>query len=392
VRRLPLPAIRKKMTNVENYSSIIDNIFGTGTTTFDIKEQHSNKVIGALNHSQFNNFKENFIERLKRLKKIYTPHPTFLKEILVQVNEIQSLKNWDGAFAELAAFDHLNSTDELYEPINPNVTLSSSKSLAGKLGKKETNLDGFIKEYSLYFDIKCLKDNNEEILNGIYLQFKKHLNYKNVHFSAEYALDISYDDLKKNRNNLLNELKQEINTQKKQTNFQSKIIPNFSIRILWDGGVLSAIRTYDPYLHAENLNKSIFNYANKFMKTKPTLIVLVVFPWYNLVVNDFGGSNIEFYRSFCRRFFCQYKHSNEKMSDFNSNFKGSEKLHTISKYLSGIIILEDNTILSEDKTTTNVKCYSFLNPNAKNPIRSMPENYINQFTNERFDDFRNDNY
>lgn len=379
------------MNDIENYSIIIDEIFGIGTTTFDITKQHSNRVIGALNHTQFSNFKENFIERLKRLKKKYTQHPEYLKEILVQVNEIQSLKNWDGAFAELAAFDHLNSTDELFEPINPNVTLPSSKSLAKELGKQETNLDGFIKDYSLYFDIKCFKDNNEEILKGIYSQIKIHLNYENIHFSAEYALDISYDDFKKNRSNLLNELKQTLNTQTKQTYFQSKVIPNFGIRILWDRGVLTAIRTYDPYLHAENLHKSIFNYANKFMKSEPTLIVLVVFPWYNLVVNDFVSS-IEFYRSFCRRFFCQYKHSNEKMSDFNSNFKGSKKLHSISKYLSGIIILEDNTILSEDKTITNVNSYSFLNPNAKNPINGMSKHYIHRFTNIRFDDFENDNY
>ena len=187
------------------------------------------------------------------------------------------------------------------------------------------------------------------------------------------------------------ELKETLNIKTKQSYFRSKVIPNFGVRILWDEGVLTAVRTYDPYLHAKNLHRSIFNYANKFMKSEPTLIVLVVFPWYNLVVNDFV-SNIEFYRSFSRRFFCQYKYSSEKMSNFNSKYKGSKKLYTISKYLSGIIVLEDNTILSEDKTISNVNSYSFLNPNAKNSIKSMPKHYIHQFTNVRFDDFENDNY
>ncbi|MFN3330745.1 MAG: hypothetical protein ACK419_07465, partial [Pyrinomonadaceae bacterium] len=69
------------------------------------------------------NFKANFRARLERLKRIYSTHKDY-KAILTQVNEIANPKNWDGAFAELAAFgrnfdgnqkinfDSLNPEDE----------------------------------------------------------------------------------------------------------------------------------------------------------------------------------------------------------------------------------------------------------------------------------------
>jgi len=383
----------KLMTDLENYSNLINNIFGAETTTFDVSKKYTNRVIGALNHSQFSSFKKNFIARLKRLKRIYSSHPDFLQEIIVQINEIQSEKNWEGAFAELVTYDHLTSTKELFEPIKPNVTLPSNVSFAEESGKKETNLDGLIQDLSIYFDVKCLKDNNDEILQGIYNDLKKHLKYQNVHFLAEYAMDISYSDLQRKRSALLKELKEKITVEDKITSLKSSVITNLNFRITWDGGVSTGVLTYDPYLHAKNFHKSIFNYTNKFMKNKPTLIILVVFPWYNLVVNNHWGSNIEFYRSMSRRFFCQYKHSNVKMNTFKSKFKGNQTLDKISNYLSGIIILEDNTILSDDSDNTNVKAFSFFNPNAKNPIsHSMAKYYIHQFTNERFDDFKNDNY
>ncbi len=161
------------MTAIRNYSTIIDGIFGIGTTTFAVTDTHTNKVIGALNNPEFHEFIANFRARLYRLKLIYGTHSEYLKDILVQVNEISSEKNWEGAFAELAAYDHLNSDilkhkTYIHNPIQPNVTLPSSESFALELGKKATNLDGLVEDRTLYFDVKCLKDNVTEILEGIY--------------------------------------------------------------------------------------------------------------------------------------------------------------------------------------------------------------------------------
>lgn len=387
------------MTATENYSKLIDSIFGAGTTTFSITDTHYNHVIGALNHAtEYKEFTANFTARLQRLKLIYSTHQNFMTDILIQVNEVSSEKNWEGAFAELAAYDHLNSDilqhkTYIYNPIQPNITLPNTKSFALELGKQQTNLDGFIQDRPLYFDVKCMKDNVTEILEGIYKELKKHLGTDDIHLTAEHALDTSYEDYKKNRRQLLDELKAGVTVANKEKYFRSKVIPNLSIRILWGAGILSAERSYHPFSHAENYHKTIFNYANKFMKDDPTVIVLVVFPWYNLVVTDFSNGNIDFYRALSRRVFCQYKHDTTKFKAFNSAFTGEQTIFELSNHLSGIIFLEDNTILSNEPNKTNVKSYVYLNPNAVKPLsKSLAGSFIMGLHNTAFDDFQYDNY
>lgn len=387
------------MSDLEKYAEIIDGIFGKGTTTFNISGSSTNNVIGALNrNTDFFEFRSNFIARLQRLNKIYFTNAEYRKEILVQVNQIADSKNWQGAFAELAAYDHLNGDilnhkAFIQEPIQPNVTLSNNKSFALELGKHETNVDGFIEDVGLYFDVKCLKDNVSEILDGIYKQVKHHLGTNDAHFSAEHELHISYNDFQSKRNLLLNELKSEVNTTEKQTYLKSKIITGLNYRILWGSGISFAERSYHPYSHARNLHSTIFNYANKFIKDSPTVIVLVVFPWYNLVISSFDDSNKKFYRAIARRVFCQYLHDDTLFAAFDSSFTGTEKIFEVSRFISGIIFLEDDTILSKDPTVSNVKSYTYYNPNALNSIpRTQIRNYIASLRNSDFDDFEFDNY
>lgn len=385
------------MTAIRNYSAIIDEIFGTGTTTFAVTDTHTNHVIGALNNPEFHEFIANFRARLYRLKMIYGTHPEYLKEILVQVNEISSVKNWEGAFAELAAYDHLNGDilklkTYIYNPIKPNVTLPNNESFALELGKKATNLDGLVEDRTLYFDVKCLKDNVTEILEGIYKELKTHLGV-DISIIAENALDTSYDDYKSKRRQLLDELKTGLTVAKKETYLRSKVIKNLSFRVRWKPGVNMGERTYSPFSHAESFHKSIFNYANKFMKNEPTVIVLVVFPWYNLVVSDFSNANIDFYRALSRRFFCQYRLDSTKFKEFNSSFTGQQTIFEVSNHLSGIIFLEDNTIKGNDPNITNVKSFVYLNPNAVNSLsRSLARDFIMGLHNSAYDDFENDNY
>lgn len=386
------------MTAIQNYSQLIDSIFGAGTTTFDTSKDLYNHVIGALNNpTEYNDFTVNFISRLKRLKTIYSTHPSYLTEIKVQVNEIASVKNWEGAFAELAAYDHLNSDilnhkTYIHNPIQPNITLPNTKSFALELGKNATNLDGFVEDRLLYFDVKCLKDNVTEILTGIYNDLKTHLRTNDIHITAEHELDISYYDFQKKRTQLLNELKEELNTTTKKTFLKSNVVSQLSYRILWGGGVLTAERSYHPFSHAKNYHKTIFNYANKFIKDKSTVIVLVVFPWYNLVISDFANSNVRFYRALARRVFCQYIHDTTKFKTFNSSFTGEHTIFEVSKYLSGIIFLEDNTILSKEPNKTNVKSFVYLNPNAVKPLTSSSRDFIMGLHNTEYDDFKYDNY
>jgi len=387
------------MTPIENYSRLIDSIFGAGTTTFDTYKDIYNHVIGALNNpTEYNDFTANFISRLERLKTIYSTHPTYLTEIKVKVNEVASEKNWEGAFAELAAYDHLNSDilnhkTYIHNPIQPNITLPNTKSFALELGKSATNLDGYVKDRHLYLDVKCLKDNVTEILTGIYNDLKTHLGTNDIHITAEHELNISYDDFQKKRTQLLNELKAELNTTTKKKFLKSSVVSNLSYRILWGGGVLTTERSYHPFSHAKNYHKTIFNYANKFIKDEPTVIVLVVFPWYNLVISDFANSNVRFYRALARRVFCQYIHDTTKFKTFNTSFTGEHTIFEVSKHLSGIIFLEDNTILSKEPNKTNVKSFVYLNTNAVKPLtRSLASDFIMGLHNTEYDDFEYDNY
>lgn len=387
------------MTPLQNYSVLIDSIFGLGTTTFDIHKNVSNNVIGALNsYTDFLEFKNNFTARLNRLNEIYSYHPDYLKEIIVQVNEVASGKNWEGAFAELAAFDHLNQDilghkTFIHTPIKPNVTINKSRTYALELGNSVANLDGFLEDIPLYFDVKTFKDNVNEIFEKLFKSLQNHLNCSDFNISAEYDLSTSVDDIAPKMGDLLNELKSKIDPANKTSYVTSSVVPKLNFRILWGSGVLIVERTHNAYHHAESHHQMIFKNADQFVKDHPSLIVYVVFPWYNGIVNDFSDTNIQLYRSFARRVFCQYKHDNTLFKVINPKYSGSQTIYEVSNTLSGIVFLEDNTILSKKPSQTNVKSYVYLNPNASNSLnRSLAQDYLLGLHNSVFDNFENDNY
>ncbi len=91
------------MTQRAVFASLVDRIFGNGSTTFDITVAQSNNVIGALSHpTDFTAFKKNFEARLQRLNAAVLIDASLRKEVLAAVNRIADA-GWDGAYAELAA-------------------------------------------------------------------------------------------------------------------------------------------------------------------------------------------------------------------------------------------------------------------------------------------------
>lgn len=54
---------------LENYKQVIEEHFGADTCTFNINSNETNNVIGALSHTQFDEFSKNFKERLQRLSE-----------------------------------------------------------------------------------------------------------------------------------------------------------------------------------------------------------------------------------------------------------------------------------------------------------------------------------
>jgi hypothetical protein len=386
------------MNDLENYACIVEQIFGIGTATFNCNTNYSNNIIGALNRNDdFELFRANFRRRLRRLEHVYHSDPKSLAEILNAVNNTARRGNWQGAFAELAAFDHLNNHSSrhsvLQDPIRLNITLPASRSFAEELGGAATNVDGFVEDFGLYFDVKCLKDNITEILEGIYNELEDRLGVSRLAINAEFDKHASYLDYRNKRRDLRDELFSEVNKLPRPTIVVSRIIDKLTYRIQWHSGISCSTSSYHPFEHATLYHKTVFDYANKFIKTNRSVIVLVSFPWYNGIITDFANSNIRFYRAMARRVFCQYLNENSLFQTIKPEFNGTQTIHEVSRHISGIIFLEDNTILSEDPNQSNVKSFVYYNPNAIHSIQSSTaRSYITSLDNDDFDDFEFDNY
>lgn len=377
------------------YQDMVDRIFGVGS--INIKPNKDNNVIGTLKYKDdYLVFKKNFENRLIRLRDRYSGTP-FYKDLLDTVALIADEKNWEGAYAELAAYD-IMSNDYLPDIIELNKTLPVADSFSGELGGKETNEDGFIKEYDLYFDVKILADTVGGILKGIINNAVKKANQEKIcDILPEYLLDDDEQDYQTNRRKLMEELRDFLIANKPSDNkgkncFHSSILPQLAYRINWGGGINSAIGEYNPYRHAEECKHLIFKrYTKKFLKKHPFFLVLVNFPWYNGRIHSFANADEIFYRCLARRTFCEYKNLPTTMASIVNKFSGSESVYEVSKYLSGIIYLDDH-IIKEDKYT----CHIYTNPNAINGIR-YGRSYLEQIvaggdSRSLFDDMIHDNY
>jgi hypothetical protein len=386
------------MNPLENYAALLNEIFGSNSATFSTSSRATNNVIGALNHpSDFEQFRRNFPERLRRLRSYYKNKPNMLKYIIKVANEVAFSNNWDGAFAELTALDHFNFSllgrmGNLAQPVATDVTLSPELTYAAELRKSKANLDGYVEEAGLYYDVKTLKDNVDELLNNIFKQVSVKLNQP-LRIEAEYDLHIGYSEIREKFDLLIIELISRINIQQKTKHIRSEVIDGLTFKLVWETGVTFLEHGYDPYEHAKNFHLGIFQYADKFVKASKSMIVLVHFPWFNQVINDFNDSNKKFYRATARRVFCQYKNNSTLFSSFNSKFKGSQNVAEVSQHLSGIIFLEDDSIMSVNAHKPNVVSFVYYNPNSLNPVPgTFARDFIHGLSNNEIDDFENDNY
>lgn len=382
-------------TGCKLYQDFVNKIFGINKI---IKDGKDNNVIGTLKYdNDFTEFKKNFESRLRRLKDKYENTPSY-DDLLNTVAQVADEKNWEGAYAELVAYDIMSDGKFSDVVVELNKTLSVDESFAGEMGGKETNEDGFIYEYNLYFDVKILSDTVGDILKGIIDEaIKKSDNGSNCHILPEYQLDDDESDYQTNRRGLMEELKEYITTNKPKSGlgqccFKSKILNKLSYRINWGGGVLSSEGTYDAYRHAEECKHLVFKrYTKKLMKNNPFFLILVNFPWYNSKINSFNDADKVFYRSLARRTFCEYKNLNTLMSSIVPEYNGPETVYEVSNYLSGIIFIDDHSIESDDYT-----CHVFLNPNSKNKLGSgisyLEQIVANGDNRSFFDDMAHDNY
>lgn len=375
------------------YQQLVDEVFGQNK--IKIKKAKNNNVIGTLKYiDEFLDFQTNFKSRLIRLKSKYESCADYAK-LLEAVKQVADPNNWEGAYAEIVAYDIMHN-DTIFSDVKLDVTLNANESYAGDLGGAATNEDIYIGDYDLYFDIKCFADTTKNILNELIDEVVTKAGQKgNCHILPEYPLDDSEEQYQTNRANLYKELLDFLNKEKCCTGkkcFTSKIVKQLSYRILWGGGINSAIGESNPYVFAENTRHIMLKrYMKKFMKSKSFLIVLVNFPWYNNRLSTFGNCDEIYYRALARRTFCGYRYSTEKTSEINPKYKGCESPYEISTHLSGIIIIDDHSI-----KTDSYSCHIYLNPNARNKIisgRPYLQNIV-QHADEHsiLDDFTGDNY
>ena len=383
------------LNNLENYKNIIDQYFGQNISTFDVTSNASNKVIGALNNSQFSQFQLCFKKRLERLNRIYTKNDNNRKQVIDTLNLIANEKNWEGAYAEITGYDFFNSgKGSLSLPIEIDKTVDAKETLANELGKANANFDGYFKDFDIYFDIKILSDKIKDILDGIYKEIKKSFPCKKLTIEPEYPLDLPYEDFQKNRRKLLDELKAKIDVNKKTSNVKSDVIEYLSHRVLWGKGIISTTSTYNPYWHAMNHHKLLFQHMKKFSINNPSLIVFVFFPWFSEKIDGLDGFNKIFYRSFARRFFCQYKHNKMKAVEITKKYKNKSTLvYEVTKKLSGVIFLEDESINATNPSDINARAYVYLNPNADKKVgQGIFQDYLMSINVEEIDGFDFDNY
>ncbi len=377
------------------YQHLCDDVFGKGAV--QIKEAPSNNVIGTLRYlDDYLEFKRNFKNRLIRLRDRFEKTSSY-DTLLEQVKLVADPKNWEGAYAELTAYDVMWN-DYVMTPMELDKTLDVSESYAGEMGHKATNEDCFLPDYRLYCDVKILADTVGGILNGIIFEaIEKSSQKSKCDILPEYPLDDDDEDYGGvNRRLLLNELiafLKENNTMTAgQMLFRSGVISRLSYRVHWGGGVNSSMGEYNPYRHAEETKNLIFKrYTKKIMKNEMFMLVLVKFPWYNNRITSFIDADHVYYRSLARRTFCGYLNDGTLMNTIVPKYRGAETADEVSKHLVGIIFIDDN-IIKEDSYSCNV----IMNPNSLNNHK-MADHYLMSLVEKGdkrglYDDLRYDNY
>lgn len=377
------------------YQDLVNRIFGDDVIA--IKQDEDNIIIGTLKYVNcYLEFKKNLEARLTRLKTRYEGTPSYTA-LLETVKQLADHRNWEGAYAELVAYDVM-SNSFLSSNIELNKTMPVTASFAGEMGGSETNEDGFVSDYDFYFDVKILADTVKGILMGIIHEAVKRAGQEGLcNILPEYPIDDDEQQYQKKRKLLVEELQDFILSKRLDGNngkvcMKSNHLPFLYYRIIWGSGVNSAEGEYNPYRHAEKCKHLIFKrYIKKFMKHKPFFLVMVNFPWYNNLVKSFINADEVFYRSISRRTFCEYKNLSTAMSSIEPRYKGKETVFEVSNHLTGLIFIDDHSI-KKDKYT----CHIYLNPNATNKL-TFGRSYLEQLVSQGccggiIDDMEYDNY
>lgn len=398
------------MNAVENYKSILESIFSVKVDFLDTNL--TNNCIGALNNqNNFTTFKNNFIKLITRLNNKFCSNPVIILEIITKAKNIGQTKGykWSGPYSELVALDYFSQNKNLMDmkfPDRGDVN-KYPDSIAKDIGKSEIDLDiSFKAQYTkIYMDVKSLIPTHIELIDKILNELKEKI------VDKEYLIDINdlfeVDYLRTKRDyiyelksgTLISELENCINNKINyyEHTLQSGEKAKFSISYPLKSRNLSLTtnRTFDPYKLAADYKYKILDYYEKLLKDEASLITFVKNPWFNNEIGDFNNFDEVFYRSLSRRVFVELARDHNDMGTIYPKLIGKNiKISDVATLITGIIFINDNSILKKDSDIYDA--FIYLNPNSTNKALTMHNlnilNYVSGMHSPYIDDFTNDNY
>ncbi|MCL2312476.1 MAG: hypothetical protein FWC41_08340 [Firmicutes bacterium] len=398
------------MTQVEKYKELIENIF---EQTIDFSNVDiENNCIGALARiNDFHIFRNNFIERLKRLREFFRHSEETTKELINTIKSIAQTKGykWSGPYSELVALDYWIQFTSLrnIKYIDRGNVNDFEDSIAKKIGQQEIDLDiSFdLIGTKVYSDVKSLIPTHTELVDQILKNLKSKVSKKDYLIGIDDVYEVDYLRTKEDyvyelqKGTLIAELAKCINAEKRSYKHKLKSGATASFRIAYkeDGGntILSTMREMEPYKLAIDYKYKVLDYYNKLLLNQPSIITFVINPWFNQELNGMSEFNRTFFRALSRRVFIELAKNDNDMSAYFPELTGKNlKISDVSSNLTGIVFIMDNSILVENDNLYDG--YVALNPNAKNKCLDRRDfdvlNWTQGVKAPFIEDFYYDNY
>jgi hypothetical protein len=358
----------------KKYIEFVNNALGSEVISASSLKQRIeyNNVIGALcSKDSFPVFRENYQERIKRLYNAGLSNKKLQNNIVHNIKTIAS-KEWAGAYAELCALDYF--LYHLKSEIETNYTINASDTLAREMNMKKSNYDIFLREFDILMDTKILLNKTEDILNGIFKDFREQIGAMDLLIIPEYSPDDDFSIYQDKRKEILDELIRATNVkmQMPKGRVESEVIDGLTYTFAWKSGSYFSESKYSPYEHAKNHHTLLFKHAKKFCIRRPTILVFVIFPWFSessLVIED---SKKIFLKMFCHHFFYDYMDSPKLAKNFNQQIESNISAYNVTKSLSGIIFLEDMSITSYNPSQLSINASYMWNENAQHLLFNNP--------------------
>ena len=288
-------------------------------------------------------------------------------------------KNTYGAFAELAAYDWLTRCGVI-------ISTQVKMTLNDVLSKNGSTLDGIIKDYNAYFDVKAFGFNG-----GLSQRLKERLEAEiaDEQVLIEESWDIStekFEELIRSASEVAIQLKN-----KRMLRFG-----RLCIRLEAKKTVSISSRCIDPYHLANENARYPFKFAKQFTRNNPFILIFVIHPWFNAssIHNDFAGADTIFTRSIARRAFMQCTLDSPLIDSICCNVPPDLTLADASRLLSAIFFVNVWPSDADPSITQPMPSWLYLNPRATHPItRWQLHCYQSNNPNGTYiDDFVDDNY